>query len=618
MMRSDFFSINIRETIADDKKIKADIRIQMIFRYGIIGFAVPFLYLFRNQLPFPFPHFFLVAVASLVSNTALHAITMSGKWRKRVYGLFPYIDAAMAAPVFLFSGGFLSPFVITHIATNIGSVIVYTENRSLAKHAFLMLFVSYIGVALLQKAGITQAHIEYVGTMLHSDFFFSFVVIITSLIMVASYFLIHALNFRVHQMLDEMGAAFSSIVTGTNPVVGKDFFIHLAKSCVETLHVETVICGELVKKGQIMKVLARAGNDGKIECGQEVAVANTLFGEILSRGEVSMESGDGSNDAAQWLTVGSDRWSLFGIALRDSTGKPIGIFCQINNGPLPRRYLVEPIVSIFTSRAAAELERKIAEDRRNQIEQQLAQAHKMGALGQLASGIAHDFNNMLGVITGYSSMLVNKIEKTSPQHRVAAQILTTARTATEMIGSLSRFIRKEAIELSPLDVNEVVTETVAFLERTIVRNITLVKKLAANPAMVMGDRTLLQNVFMNLAINARDAMENKKGAITFTTGNGRLSAESALCATFHIEPGAYVTVEVADAGSGMSGEVLSHLFEPFFTTKGKNKGTGLGLANVWGYIENYKGAVEVKSEVGRGSSFLLYLPEKKESAGAAA
>ena len=611
MRRIDFFSISTRDIFADDKKIKADIRIQMIFRYSIVGFAVLFLSLFRHQLPFPFPHFFLVAVASMVSNAALHAMTLNGKRRKQLYGLFPYIDAAMAAPVFLFSGGFLSPFVITHIATNIGSVIIYTENRSLAKHAFLILLVSYVGVALLQKTGVTPTYIGYVAIMLRSDFFFTFVVMITSLIIVASYILIDALNFRVHQMLDEMGAAFSSIVKGTSPVAGKDFFIHLAKSCAETLHVETVICGELAKKGQIMKVLARAGNDGNTESGQEVAVANTLFGEILSRGEVSIENGEGPDDATRWLTVGSDRWSLFGIALKDSAGKPIGIFCLVNNGPIPRRYLVEPIVSIFTSRAAAELERKLAEDRSKRTEQQLAQAHKMGALGQLAGGIAHDFNNMLGVITGYSSMLVNKLEEASPIHRIASEILSTTRKAADLIGSLSRFIRKETIELSPLDVNEAVSETVAFLERTIVKNITLVKNLAANPALVMGDRTLLQNVFMNLAINARDAMENKKGVITFSTGNARLTVENALCSTFQIEPGAYVTVEVADSGSGMSEEILGHLFEPFFTTKGKNKGTGLGLANVWGYIENYKGAVEVKSEVGRGSSFLLYLPEQR-------
>jgi signal transduction histidine kinase len=610
MNRFDFFSIHTREILGDDKKIRADIRIQMVFRYGIIGFATIFLYLFRHVLPFPFPHFFLVACTSLAINTALHLLTMNQKWRLRIQELFPYADAVIAAPIFLFTGGFLSPFVITHIATNIGSVIVHTHNRNLAKHTFLILLVSFLSVALLQKFEIVDIYVGYATEMMRNGFFFTFVVAITSLIIIASYVLINALNFRVHQMLDEMCAAFSSIVRGTSPVAGSDFFIQLVRSCAESLHVDRVILGELAK-GKTMNVLAQTGFDEVNECGQGINITGTLFAEILSHGELSVENSSDLPDQARWLVagVGADCWSFFGTTLRDATGNPIGVFCLVNKEPISRRYLVEPIVSIFTSRAAAELERKLAGDRQKQAEQQLAQAHKMTALGQLASGITHDLNNMLTVINGYAGMLVTKVDAASPAQNFASQILTTTSRATEHIGTLARFLHKEKMEKIPLDINSIVSDTVAFLELTFLKNITVSKNLATPSSFVIGNRTLMQNVFINLAINARDAIEKTKGTITFTTGVVQLKRESTLCRTFQIEPGDYCTVEVADTGSGMSDETMRHLFEPFFTTKSKGMGTGLGLANVWGYIENNYGAIEVKSELNKGSTFLLYFPQ---------
>jgi len=607
MKRNDTIKGFTRDNFIDDKKISADIRIQMVFRYTIIGFAVLFLFLFRKDLPFPYPHLFLVAAATLVCNSLLHLLALKRSWRTIIHGLFPYIDALSAGPVFLFTGGFLSPFVITNVASNIGSAIIHTQNRNLALHTSIILFSSYLSVAVAQKAGVVPFYVGYVRTAMDNDFFFSFVIMIISLVIIASYTLIKALNFRVHQMLDEVSAGFSNVIAGTSPVAGTDFFIHLAKSCAQTLHVDTVILGELTDKSRSLRILAKAGIDGSVESGQLLPAGGSLFGEIIERGQVSLENGARREEAPQWLTVGGDQWSLFGTALRDAVGNPIGIFCLVNNGPIPRRYLVEPIVTVFTSRAAAELERKIAEDRQKQTEYQLAQAHKMGALGQLAGGIAHDFNNMLGVIIGHGGMVFGKLDESSLLRSNVEKILKAATSARDLIGSLSRFVHKEKPLTAKLDVNETVNETAALLDSTIVKNIRIVKNLGADPSCVMGDRSLLQNVLMNLAINARDAMEGRRGSITITSGNYELKADHPLCATFQIEPGDYVTIEVADTGSGMSKDTISHLFEPFFTTKPKGKGTGLGLANVWGYIENYKGAIEVKSEEGAGSSFVLYL-----------
>jgi len=520
--------------------------------------------------------------------------------------LFPYADVVISAPIFAFTGGFLSPFIITHVATNIGSVIVYKHNRNLAKHTFLLLLISFLGVAALQIAGVLPVYVCYASEMIKNRIFFAFIITIVTLIIIASYVLISALNSKVHLMLDEMSAAFLSIVKGTSPVAGTDFFNHLIMSCVETLRVDRVILGELVNKGKAINILAQAGVDGYGE--QDINISGTLFSEIISSGELFIENGKDLPDVARRLVEGIDNWSFLGTALRDSAGKPIGIFCVISKGQFVNKYLVNAIISVFSSRAAAELERKIIDDRQKQTEQQLAQANKLNVIGMLAGGITHDLNNILTVIIGYANMLVARLDEASPVQMFASKIVTATSHAIEQTGMLSKFLRKEKIEMIPVNVNCLISDTVLFLESTVGKNIVISKRLTGQSLQVMGDRTKLQNVFMNLIINARDAIGKKNGTIMFTTGSVYLENECSLCHTFQIESGDYCTVEVSDNGSGMSQETMSHLFEPFFTTKPKGRGTGLGLANVRGYVECYKSAIEVKSEPGKGSTFKLYLP----------
>jgi signal transduction histidine kinase len=607
MKSTDAFLYHISDYLSDDRNIKADQLKSMYVRYGLLTCTMLVLFFFHRRLPFPFPHLVIVCMVVLGINTFLHLLTLKKGLLRKIFPLYLYFDSAAAPFIFLFTGGFLSPFIITNLVSCIATAIVNTNDKKISLKVFSILLLGYLLVALLQKGGILPNYMAFSREMMHNGYFFYLVLGINCFVITAGYILVIILNFHVSSILDEMKNSFDSILRGIISDTGQDSIDCLVRNLSETLHARCVVAGELVDRADTIRTLS-VWENGERSPAFECPLRESVFGAAITGKKLFIERDVRSRFPGDPLLERLAARFFFGVTLFDSKNRAMGILCIVNDRPIEKMYLLEPLVTIFSTRAAAELERKIAAERQLHTEQQLAQAHKMGALGQLAGGIAHDFNNMLGVITGYASMLLVRIEEESPLRRTVSQILATTGKATELIGSLSRFVRKEKLVLTRLDVNETVSETVAFLERTIVKNITIVKSCVAGPSLAMGDRTLLQNVLMNLAINARDAMEKRAGSISFLTGNTRLNADSVLCKTFQIEPGEYVTVEVADTGSGMSKEILGHLFEPFFTTKPKGKGTGLGLANVWGYVENYKGAIEVKSEEGKGSSFVLYLP----------
>jgi len=605
--QTDYFSIHIREYFTDEAKIKSDVQSQMLFRYVIISFATLFLFFFRHSLPFPFPQFFLVSCASWLSNLALHLLSLKKNMLRRTYGLFPYIDAVIAPFIFQCTGGFLSPFVITHIASNMATSIVYTRIKNLSVHTLFILLSGYLGVAFLQKFHVLPIYIGYARTMMANEAFFYFITTVTAFIIAASYFLVQALNFHVHQMLDESSHAFDSIIKGTIASVGHDFFIHLARNIVESLKIRCVLVGELSQKNQSLRTLAVWKNTG-VDNGFEIPLSGTVFEEVVLHSRWTITRDLNKFYPANPLLAQCKAEFFFGIVLIDSKAKPIGMLCLVNDFPLHNMYLVDPLVTVFASRASAELERKLAEDKRKAIEMQLSQAQKMEALGQLVGGIAHDFNNMVSSITGYAYLLRSKLDPDSPHQKYIQHIITAGCRTANLVGQLTQFARRGMPDISPVNVHELLDETIIFLDRTINRNIEIVKHYSAQQPVTAGDATFLQNVFLNLGINARDAMEENGGTLAFSTSDMILEKNSMLCQSFQIGPGEYLCVYISDTGVGMSKEILGHLFEPFFTTKAKGKGTGLGLANVWGYIENFKGAIQVKSEEGKGSTFTLFLP----------
>jgi signal transduction histidine kinase/CheY-like chemotaxis protein len=242
---------------------------------------------------------------------------------------------------------------------------------------------------------------------------------------------------------------------------------------------------------------------------------------------------------------------------------------------------------------------------RRTLEQQLRQAQKMEAIGRLAGGIAHDFNNLLMVISGYGEFLLERIGSDPALRGPAQEVANAAERATSLTRQLLAFSRKQMLAPKVLDLNAVVTENLKMLTRLIGEDIDLVMVPGADIGAVKADPGQIEQVIMNLAVNARDAMPHG-GKLTIETANITLDENYA---RFHapVKPGEYVMLAISDTGMGMDPDTQSHIFEPFFTTKG-TKGTGLGLSTVYGIIKQSDGYIWAHSESGKGTTFKIYLP----------
>ena len=240
---------------------------------------------------------------------------------------------------------------------------------------------------------------------------------------------------------------------------------------------------------------------------------------------------------------------------------------------------------------------------RKKLELQFIGAQKMEVMGQLASGVAHDFNNILAVMMGYGNLILAELGADSPLRKYAEEIQHAADRAAGLTRQLLVFSRKQTIQPVVLDLNDVLKDLDKMLHRLIDEHITLTMVPGKEIGRIKADPGYVGQVLMNLVVNARDAMPNG-GKLTIATDNVTLDARSHKGAI----PGAYVRLTVSDTGTGMTDEVKARLFEAFFTTKPKGKGTGLGLATVFGIVQQHKGWISVESEVSRGSTFRVYLP----------
>jgi PAS domain S-box-containing protein len=243
---------------------------------------------------------------------------------------------------------------------------------------------------------------------------------------------------------------------------------------------------------------------------------------------------------------------------------------------------------------------------RRSLEQQLAQAQKMEAIGQLAGGVAHDFNNMLTVISGYSELLLRSLSEIDPAAQHVKEIAQAAGRAAALTRQLLAFSRKQVLQLSNVDINSVIRESENMLRRLIGEDVEIRIACASEEMRAMVDAGQLAQVVMNLAVNARDAMP-QGGLLTIETSAVELGPQHAH-AQPAVEAGQYVQLAIRDTGIGMDKATLAHIFEPFFTTKGPGAGTGLGLCTVYGIVKQSNGHIQVDSEPGRGTAFRIYLP----------
>lgn len=275
-----------------------------------------------------------------------------------------------------------------------------------------------------------------------------------------------------------------------------------------------------------------------------------------------------------------------------------------------RNLLNEPTIGGIVWNIRDITERKQAEAERARLQEQLEHAMRMEAVGRLAGGVAHDFNNLLTVIGGNIDMVMDGVETTSPLRQPLEDVAKASASAASLTRQLLAYSRRQMVEPKNIDLNEIIANLLKMLTRLVGEDVTVVTRFGEQLGTVRVDPTQFEQVVVNLAVNARDAMPSG-GYLTLETSNVDLD-EAYAGAHEEVRPGPYVMLAVSDSGQGMTSEVRCRLFEPFFTTKARGKGTGLGLAMIFGAVRQARGTIEVYSEIGHGTVFKIYLPRVDE------
>jgi signal transduction histidine kinase len=273
---------------------------------------------------------------------------------------------------------------------------------------------------------------------------------------------------------------------------------------------------------------------------------------------------------------------------------------------LSKNQLIDKLEEVNRQLRLEIAERNKAEEEKDKLQGQLLQAQKMEAIGQLAGGIAHDFNNVLTAIIGYGNLLLMSFEESSPLKKYVDHMLAASERAAKLVSSLLAFSRKQVTDPEPVEVNRIIKGVETLITRLVGEDVELKTVLTGEDLKVMADANQIDQALMNLATNARDAMPNG-GSLTIRTDLAEIDSEFV---KFHGygKAGQYALITVSDTGVGIDKEAKDRIFEPFFTTKDVGKGTGLGLAMVYGIVKQHNGYISVHSELGEGTTFRIYLP----------
>lgn len=307
------------------------------------------------------------------------------------------------------------------------------------------------------------------------------------------------------------------------------------------------------------------------------------------------------------MISGYESRDMIVVPLKRDGGVPIGVIEVLNKvtGQIGRDDL--DFLVVIASIAAAAIERADTAEALRQKDLQLQQSQKMEAMGRLAGGVAHDFNNLLTVMRGFTDLIVATLDPAAASRRYADELMKATKQASGLTSQLLAFSRKQVLEPRIVNLNDLISHSESILRRLVGDDVTLVTNLDQQLGWVKADPGQIEQVIMNLCMNARDAMP-QGGSLTIETTMIELDDSRSREAP-DLLPGRYVLLSVADTGSGMDQATQAKLFEPFFTTKAPGKGTGLGLSIVYGIVKQSHGHVTVTSEVGRGTTFTIYFPQ---------
>ena len=342
-----------------------------------------------------------------------------------------------------------------------------------------------------------------------------------------------------------------------------------------------------------------------------VSASAVVVVDHLMRGLLWPQSVYGVASAPIWRTLEHGWWVIFEVtflmvSIRKSLGETMNIAERQAELELVNERIERSVKERTVELTREVAERRQAEENLKTSEAQLRQSQKMEAVGRLAGGVAHDFNNLLTVINGYSARTIQKLATDSPLRRNTEEIQKAADRAASLTGQLLAFSRKQVLQPKVINLKEVVSGMDKMLRRLIGENIELLTLLDEDLGNIKADPGQIEQVVLNMAINARDAMQNG-GKLTIRTSNVTIDQASHY-RNRKLAVGDYILLSISDTGMGMTEEVKTHLFEPFFTTKGVGRGTGLGLATCYGIICQSDGDIRVYSEINSGTTFKIYLP----------
>ncbi|MBN1981530.1 MAG: response regulator [Chitinivibrionales bacterium] len=567
---------------------------------------------FRHQLPFPFPHLPMISLVGAIINGISHYIVYARPGSIHTqFMVHTYIEACYAPFLFCFSGGFLSPFVIANFGSAMSGAMVYSSNKKFGYSITGIITISYLSVSLLQKYGVVENYVEYSRVMMANDSFFYFVIATVASLFAAGPMIVASMFER---KIGEIAHAYQLVSEGTSLYKGRHLFPAVAKSLALLLSVEKVLIGIITKDKKSLKVIALWD---KSHCFRKPFYLAINENEFIYRSLNSIRSVQIENMTAPIVPDSAPDpeqkedipLNFAGIALRNTKRQPIGLIGLFHDKSNENQIIQEKVLQIFASRAEAELERLRAEREKIKMQKRLLQGQKMEAIGKLAGGIAHDFNNHLSAILGYCHLIKKKSDTESAIYEYASKIITVSNRSADLISKLLSYARRDSFAIVDVDMHTLIKEIGNIIQHTSKHTTQVSLKLNAAYPTIKGNSAQLSNMLLNICVNAIDAMA-VGGGLTISTENRTIDEPTFLKhAPFKSLPSRdYLCIKISDTGTGIDEKVLPHIFEPFFTTKPSGKGTGLGLAAVYGCVKAHKGYIDVESTVGVGSTFIVYMP----------